>query len=53
MFIKANSQSRGIVIYSDGSVSKDQSGYWFTVKHGFKTTNGDIGAQSHHLQTDH
>ena len=44
MFVEANSKPHGIVIYSDGSVTRDRSGWGFTVKQGGRTVHEDSGA---------
>ena len=45
MLVKANSKSHDIVIYTDGSVTRDWSGWGFTVKQGGRTVHEDYGAQ--------
>ena len=37
MLVEANSKPHDIVIYTDGSVTRDRSGWGFTVKHGGRT----------------
>ena len=44
MLVEANSKPHDIVIYTDGSVTRDRSGWEFTVKQGGRTVNEDIGA---------
>ena len=43
MFVEANSKPHDIVIYTDGSVTWDRSGWEFTVKQGGRTVHEDIG----------
>ena len=44
MLVEANSKPHDIVIYTDGSVKRDRSGWGFTVKQGGRTVHGDSGA---------
>ena len=44
MLGEANSKPHGIVIYTDGSVTRDLSGWGFTVKQGGRTVHEDSGA---------
>ena len=44
MLVKANSKPHDIVIYTDGSVTRDRSGWGFTVKQGGRTVHEDSGA---------
>ena len=44
MLVEANSKPHDIVIYTDGSVTRDRSGWKFTVKQGGRTVHEDIGA---------
>ena len=44
MLVEANSKPHDIVIYTDGSVTKDRSGWGFTVKQGGRTVHEDSGA---------
>ena len=44
MLIEANSNPHGIEIYTDGSVTRDRSGWGFTVKQGEGNVYEDIGA---------
>ena len=44
MFIEANSKPLGIVIYMNGSVTRDRSGLGITVKQGGRTEHEDSGA---------
>ena len=53
MLVEANSKPHDIVIYTDGSVTRDQSGLGFTVKQGGGSVHEDSGAHSHDLQPDH
>ena len=53
MHVEANSKPHDIVIYTDGSVTRDRSGWGFTVKQGGRTVHEDSGTQSHNLQPDH
>ena len=54
MFVEANSKPHGIVIYTDGSISRDRSGWRFTVKQGGMSVHRYSGAhKSHNLQSDH
>ena len=53
MFVKANSKPLDNVIYMDGSVTKVQSGWGFTVKQVGRTAQRDSGAYSLNLQSVH
>ena len=44
MIVDANSKPHDIVIYTDGSVTRDQSGWGFTIKQAGRTAHGDNGA---------
>ena len=44
MLVEANSKPHDIVIYTDGSVTRDRSGWEFTVKQGGRTVHEDGGA---------
>ena len=44
MVVEANSKPHDIVIYTDGSVTRDRSGLGFTVKQGGKSVHEDSGA---------
>ena len=44
MLVEANSKSHHIVIYTDGSVTRDWSGWGFTVKQDGRTVHEDSGA---------
>ena len=44
MLVEANSKPHDIVIYTDGSVTRDQSGWGFLVKQGGRTVRKDSGA---------
>ena len=44
MLVEANSKSHDIVIYTDGSVTRDRSGWGFTVKQDGRTVHEDSGA---------
>ena len=44
MLVEANNKPHDIVIYMDGSVTKDRSGWGFTVKQGGRTVHEDSGA---------
>ena len=44
MLVKTNSKPHDIMIYTDGSVTTDQSGWGFIVKHGARTVHEDNGA---------
>ena len=44
MLVEANSKPHDIVIYTDGSVTRDRSGWGFTVKQGGRTVYEDSGA---------
>ena len=44
MLVEANSKPHDIVIYTDGSVTRDWSGWEFTVKQGGRTVHEDSGA---------
>ena len=49
MLVEANSKPHDIVIYTDGSVTKNRSGWKFTVKQGGRTVYEDSG--SHRVTT--
>ena len=49
MLVEANSKPHDIVIYTDGSVTRDRSGWGFTVKQGGRTVHEDTG--SHRVMT--
>ena len=49
MLAEANSKPHDTVIYTDGSVTRDRSGWGFTVKQGGRTVYED----SHDLLPDH
>ena len=44
MLVEANSKPHDIVIYTDSSVTRDRSGWGFTVKQGGRTVHEDSGA---------
>ena len=44
LLVEANSKPHDIVIYTDGSVTRDWSGWVFTVKQGGRTVHEDGGA---------
>ena len=44
MLVEANSKPHDIVIYTDGSVTMDRSGWGFTVKQGGRTVHEASGA---------
>ena len=44
MLVEANSKPHDIVIYTDDSVTRDRSGWGFTVKQGGRTVLKDSGA---------
>ena len=44
MLVEANSKPHDIVIYTDGLVTRDRSGWGFTVKQGGRTVHEDSGA---------
>ena len=44
MLVEVNSKPHDIVIYTDGSVTRDRSGWEFTVKQGGRTVHEDSGA---------
>ena len=44
MLFEANSKPHDIVIYTDGSVTRDRSGWGFTVKQDGRTVHKDNGA---------
>ena len=48
---EANSKPHDIVIYTDGSATRDRPGWGFTFKQGGGTVHEDSGAHSH--QPDH
>ena len=49
MPVEANSKPHDIVIYTDGSVTRDRSGWWFTVMESGRTVHEDSGA--HRVKT--
>ena len=49
MLVKANSKPHDIVIYKDGSVTRDRSGWGFTVKKGGRTMHED--SRAHRVKT--
>ena len=53
MLIQANSKPRDIVIYTDGSVTRNRSGWGFTVKEGGRIVHEDWRLQSHDPQSYH
>ena len=46
MLVEVNSKPHDIVIYTDGSVTRDRSGWGFTVKQGGWTVREDSGAHT-------
>ena len=46
MLVEANSKPHDIVIYTDGSVTRDQSGWGFWAKQGGRTVHEDSGAHT-------
>ena len=44
ILVEANSKPHDIMIYTDGSVTKDRSGWGFTVKQGGRAVHEDSGA---------
>ena len=44
MLVKTNSKLHDIVVYMEGSVTSDRSGWGFTVKQGGRTVHEDNGA---------
>ena len=44
MLVEANSKPHDIVIYTDGTITRDQSGWGFTGEQGGRTVNEDSGA---------
>ena len=44
MLVKAKSKPHDIVIYTDGSVTRDRSGLGFVVKQGGRTVHEDSGS---------
>ena len=44
MLVEVNSKPHDIVIYTDGSVTRDRSGWRFTVTQGGRTVHEDSGA---------
>ena len=44
MLVEANSKPHDTMIYTDGSVTRDQSGWGFMVKQGGRTVHEDSGA---------
>ena len=51
--VGANSKPHDIMIYMDGSVTRDWSGWGFAVKQDGRTVHQDSGAHSHDLHSDH
>ena len=49
MLVEANNKPHDIVIYTDGSVTKDRSGWGFTVKQGGRTVHED--SEAHRVTT--
>ena len=49
MLVEANSMPHDIVAYTDGSVTRDRSGWGFTVKQGGKAVHEDWSPQTHDL----
>ena len=49
MLVESNSKPHDIVIYTDGSATRDRSGWGFTVKQGGRTVHEDSGA--HRVKT--
>ena len=49
MLVEANSKPHDIVIYTDGSVTRDRSGWVFTVKQGERTEHED--SEAHRVMT--
>ena len=49
MFVEANSKPHGILIYMDGSFTRERSGWGFAVKQGGRTVHEDSGA--HRVKT--
>ena len=46
MLVEAKSKPHDIVIYTDGTVTRDQFGWGFTIKQGRKTVHGNSGAHT-------
>ena len=44
LLLQENSKSQDLIVYTDGSVIKDQSGWGFSVKQGVTTIRGDSAA---------
>ena len=44
LLIQENSKPQDLIVYTDGSVTKDQSGWGFTVKQGATTIHEDSAA---------
>ena len=44
LFIQENSKPQDLIVYTDGSATKDQSGWGFTVKQGATTIHEDSAA---------
>ena len=44
LLIRENSKPQDLIVYTDGSVTRDQSGWGFTVKQGETTTHENSGA---------
>ena len=53
MLVEAKGKPHDTVMCTDGSVTRDRSGWGFTVKQGGRTVHEDSGAQSHDFQSDH
>ena len=44
LYISENSKPQDLIVYTDGSVTKDQSGWGFSVKKGATTIHEDSAA---------
>ena len=49
ILVEVNTKPHDIVIYTDGSVTRDRFSWGFTVKQGGRTVHEDSGAHSHDL----
>ena len=53
MLVEANSKPQDIVVYTEDSVTRDRSGWGFTIRQGERTVNEDSGTHSRDFQSDH
>ena len=52
LFVQENSNSQDLIVYTDGSVTKDQSGWGFIVKQGATTIHEDCSLYGLNLKFD-